>query len=48
LFLGGLRVLQTASIVASLPLIVIYGVMVLAIIRVVRAQFVSVSSYASG
>jgi len=48
LFLGGLRVLQTASIVASLPLIVIYGVMALAIIRVVRAQFVSVSSSASG
>ena len=48
LFLGGLRVLQTASIVASLPLIVIYVVMALAIIRVVRAQFVSVSSSASG
>ena len=43
LFLGGLRVLQTASIVASLPLIVIYGVMAVAIVRVVRAQSAPVS-----
>ncbi|MEM9623634.1 MAG: BCCT family transporter [Pseudomonadota bacterium] len=36
LFLGGLQVLQTASIVASLPLTLIYVVMAVSIVRLLR------------
>ncbi|MEE3326838.1 MAG: BCCT family transporter [Myxococcota bacterium] len=37
LFLGGLKVLQTASIVASVPLLGVYVMLMLAILRMVRA-----------
>ena len=36
LFIGGLRELQTASLVASLPLLAIYGLLVVSIMRMLR------------
>jgi BCCT family betaine/carnitine transporter len=38
LLLGGLRALQTASVVASIPLLLVYVLLVLSTIRMLRAQ----------
>ena len=39
LYLGGLKALQTASVIASLPLLVVYGILFAAIIRTLRAVY---------
>jgi len=36
LFIGGLRELQTASLVASMPLLIIYLVLMVAVVRLLR------------
>ena len=38
LFVGGLRELQTASLVASLPLLFVYGLLVVSILRTLRGK----------
>ena len=38
LFVGGLRELQTASLVASLPLLFVYGLLVVSILRTLSAK----------
>ncbi len=43
LFLGGLQVLQTASIVASMPLLVIYVMMCVSIVRMLQAHAAGIS-----
>jgi len=39
LFVGGLRELQTASLVASLPLLFVYGLLIVSILRTLRAKY---------
>ena len=36
LFIGGLKPLQTASIVASLPLLLVYALLIVSIVRMLR------------
>jgi choline-glycine betaine transporter len=36
LYLGGLKALQTASVVASLPLLVVYGLLYASIIKTLK------------
>ena len=44
LYLGGLKALQTASVIASLPLLVVYGILFAAIITTLRAVHATAST----